>query len=255
MPHAIQTRSSEVSLHPPCGNDAHSDELCIRAIVLFLWMLSRGSTLPFHSLEQSERPGDKVIPRRLPAPLRESARTTERLLVQSGSSENGPRHPAMVEPNSRLLVDASAILIACRGLRIRGGPKLRRLGQSISRRSQRLSRALCHSHLARSPLGIADWSRALNIFINAVNGKQSGLSSQSLPNHVCSVGTFILKRLARDSAKDEVDRDQIDVFDLFTRAVNRYAAKYDYFYLSSANWSSSAHATLAVQRPIDEEGL
>lgn len=222
--HVIQKPSSEISLDFTHGIKPHSNDLYVKFIILVLWMLSHASTPPLHNPKQRERHLDKWALHRLPSPCLESARMTQKLLFQHGISKNGSQYTAPPGLNVPLYIDMSSILTSCRGLGIRGGPKMQRLGQAITRRSQRISRSLRRSYLRGLRPGADGWPRALNIFTSAVNCKQGVLSSQSLPSHVYFIGSFILKHLARDST-EEGDRDRTDFVELLLLAANQYGSK------------------------------
>lgn len=221
----IQKPSSETSLDFTHSIKPRSNDFYVEFIVLVLWMLSHASTPPLQTLEQRERSVGKLLPRRLPSPCQESEQTTQKLLFHHNIPDNGPRPTVPPEPNAPLYIDIPSILVACRGLGTRGGPKMERLGQAITRRSQRISRSLRRSYLRGLRPGSDSWSRALKILASAVNFKQDVVSSQSLPSQVYAIGYFILKRLAGVTAKDVVDGDQTDFLDLITLAVNQYASK------------------------------
>jgi hypothetical protein len=220
----IQKPSSEISLDLLMASNPIDDSY-VKFIVLVLWMLSHASTPPLQTLERRERPMGEMFPHRLPSPCQESEQTTQKLLFHHNKPENGPRPTVPPEPNAPLYIDIPSILVACRGLGIRGGPKMQRLGQAITHRSQRISRSLRRSYHRGLRPGSDSWPRALKILARAVNCKQDALSSQSLPSHVYAIGSFILKRLAGVTAKDVVDGDQTDFLDLLTLAVNQYASK------------------------------
>lgn len=223
------SKENIVKQKPPSDNSFDATESLnpdlsesyVRFIVMFLWMLSHVSTPQLQPLERRERP---IILHRLPSPPQESSRAADPALSHHTISKSISRPTNPSGPNFPLYRDIHSILIACRGLGIRGGPKMQRLGQAITCRSQRISRSLRLSYPRRSRPGSDSWYRALKILASAVNCRQDVLLSQPLPSHVYFFGSFILRYLAGGSAKDTVD-GETDFLDLLTLAVNKYAPK------------------------------
>jgi hypothetical protein len=217
----IQKPSSDNSFNTTHSLNPDLSESYVRFIVMFLWMLSHVSTPQLQPLERRERP---ITLHRLPSPRQESSRAADPALSHHTILKSTARPTDPPGPNVPLYIDIHSVLIACRSLGLRGGPKMQRLGQAITRRSQRISRSLRLSYPRRSRPGSDSWYRALKVLASAVNCKQDVLLSQPLPSQVYLFGSFILRYLAGGSAKDTVD-GETDFLDLLTLAVNKYAPK------------------------------
>jgi hypothetical protein len=217
----IPKPSSENSFNATQSLNPDLSESYVRFIVMFLWMLSHVSTPQLQPLERRERP---IILHRLPSPRQESSRAADPALSHHTISKSTSRPTDPPGPNVPLYMDIHSVLIACRSLGIRGGPKMQRLGQAITRRSQRISRSLRLSYPRRSRPGSDSWYRAIKILASAVNCRQDVLLSQPLPSQAYLFGSFILRYLAGGSAKDTVD-GETNFLDLLTLAVNKYAPK------------------------------
>jgi hypothetical protein len=215
----IQKPSSDNSFDATQSLNPDLSESYVRFIVMFLWMLSHVSTPQLQPLERRER---AVILHRLPSPRQESSRVADPALSHHTILKSTSRPTDPPGPNVPLCIDIHSILIACRGLGIRGGPKMQRLGQAITRRSQRISRSLRLSYPRRSRPGSDSWYRVLEVFASAVNCRQDVLLSQPLPSQVYFFGSFILRYLAGGSAKDTVD-GETEFLDLLALAINKYA--------------------------------
>jgi hypothetical protein len=222
----IQKPSSDSSFDATQSLNPDLSESYVRFIVMLLWMLSHVSTPQLQPLERRERP---IILHRLPSPRQESSRAADLALshhsiLKSTSRPTTSRPTDPPGPNVPLYMDIHSVLIACRSLGIRGGPKMQRLGQAITRRSQRISRSLRLSYPRRSRPGSDSWYRAIKILASAVNCRQDVLLSQPLPSQAYLFGSFILRYLAGGSAKDTVD-GETNFLDLLTLVVDKYAPK------------------------------
>jgi hypothetical protein len=225
----IQKPSSDNSFDATQSLNPDLSESYVRFIVMLLWMLSHVSTPQLQPLERRERP---IILHRLPSPRQESSRAADPALshhtILKSTSRPTTSRPTTSRPTDPpgpivpLCIDIHSILIACRGLGIRGGPKMQRLGQAITRRSQRISRSLRLSYPWRSRPGSDSWYRVLKVLATAVNCRQDVLLSQPLPSQVHFFGSFILRYLAGGSAKDTVD-GETEFLDLLALAINKYA--------------------------------